>query len=160
MASSWRIETRGFKELQATFKNAPRKIQDVGRAWAKDVAADEVKYIRKAAPSKTGRFRQTIQPYSRAFVIGVTIGNYPKLGARLAKWIISGTRAHPIVARRAKALRFMWKGKLRFFKSVWHPGTKPNDFIRKGAQKFQPRVRVWLNDLNKRIVNVLQGKAK
>ena len=160
MASSWHIETRGFKELQATFRDAPRKVQDIGRAWAKDVAADEVKYIRKAAPHKTGRFQQTIQPYARAFVVGVTIGAYPRLGTRLAKWIIQGTRAHAIVARRANALRFVWKGKLRFFTSVWHPGTKPNDFIRKGAQKFNPRVRYWLNALNKRIVTALQGKTK
>ena len=35
--ASLRIELRGFKELAATFKNAPRKVQDIGRAWVCEV---------------------------------------------------------------------------------------------------------------------------
>ena len=158
MASNWRIETRGFKELQATFRNAPRKIQDLGRAWAQDVAADEVKYIRKAAPTKTGKFRTTIQPYARAFIVGVQFSSYPKLGYKLKDWIIRGTRPHIIRARRASALRFTWRGRVRFFKWVQHPGTKPNDFVTKGAKAFNSRVQHWVRELERRIVKVLGGK--
>ena len=52
---------------------------------------------------------------------------YPKF---LWDIIIGGSRPHPIVAKNAKALRFFWAklGKVVFFKSVKHPGTKPNDF--------------------------------
>ena len=34
-------------------------------------------------------------------------------------------RAYPIVARRARKLRFYWHGQLTFRRSVMHPGVKP-----------------------------------
>lgn len=158
MASNWRIETRGFKELQATFLNAPRRVADLGREWARDVAADEAKYIRRAAPSKTGKFRRTIQPYSRAFIIGVKFEPYGRLGLKLKDWIIRGTRPHIIRARRAKALRFYWRRAWRFYKWVRHPGVKPNPFIERGAKAFSPRVQFWLRELERRIVKVMESK--
>jgi hypothetical protein len=156
--ANWKMEVRGFRELQASFRDAPRKIQNLGRQWAKDVAADEVKYVRKAAPGKTGKFRRTIQPYSRAFVIGVQFLPYPKLGQNLRKWIVGGTRPHIIRARHAKALRFVWRGRMRYYKWVRHPGTKPNDFITRGAKSFNPRVQYWLRELERRIVKAMGAK--
>jgi hypothetical protein len=153
--SNWKLEVRGFRELQATFRDAPRKIQAIGRDWAHDVSVDETKYIVRAAPNKTGKFRKTIKPYSRAFIVGIEFLPYGKLGTKLAKWIIGGTRPHIIRAKRANALRFMVRGKVRFAKFVHHPGTSPNDFVQKGAKAFNPRVRYWLNDLEKRIVKAL-----
>lgn len=153
--ADWKIQTRGFKEFEKTFRDAPRRIADLGRQWAKDVAADEVKYIRKEAPKRTGRLRLTIEPYSRAWLIGVTFKPYPKLGLKLVGWIVEGTRPHVITARWAKALHFVWRGKERFFVSVHHPGTKANDFITRGANKFQGRIRYWLDVLGKRIVKIL-----
>jgi hypothetical protein len=154
------MEVRGFRELQASFRDAPRKIQNLGRQWAKDVAADEVKYVRKAAPGKTGKFRRTIQPYSRAFVIGVKFEPYDKLGLKLKKWIIEGTPPHIIRAKYAKVLRFFWGRRHHWymFKSVHHPGTKPNDFVKRGADKFQPRVQYWLRELESRIVKAMGAK--
>lgn len=147
-----------MRELQASFRDAPRKIQNLGRQWAHDVATDEVKYIRRAAPSKTGKFRRTIQPYSRAFVIGVKFDNYGRLGTKLARWIIGGTRPHIIRARRVQALRFVVRGRVRFARWVRHPGTRANDFIRRGAKAFDPRVQYWLRELERRIVLALGGK--
>ena len=156
--SPWRIEkVRGWQEIQALSRNAPRRVQDVVRGWTKDVAKDEAKYIRYAAPSKTGRFRSTIEPYARATVVGVEFKPYPRLGYKLVGWIREGTPPHIIRARRAKALHFIWKGKERFFRLVHHPGTKPNDFVLKGARKFEKRLPFWLDELGKRIVKALGG---
>ncbi len=41
----------------------------------------------------------------------------------------SGTRAHPIEARRAEALAFHWRGAQRFYRSVWHPGTQKHPYV-------------------------------
>lgn len=157
---NWKMETRGFKEMQKTFAGAPRKIQDIGRAWAKDVAADETKYIRRAAPKRTGTFRATIEPYARAFVVGIQFKPYPKLGYKLKEWIIGGTRPHIIRARYAEALHFYWtkRRKWVFYKFVHHPGTAPNDFVTRGAAQFDVRVRYWLDNLGARIVRALEGK--
>ena len=154
------METRGFLELRDAFKDAPRKIQDIGRDWTRDVAIDEANLIRAQAPSRTGRFRKTIKPYARNFVAGVEFADYPKLGQKLRKWIIGGTKPHIIRAKRAKALHFYWArvGRWVSFKRVRHPGTKPNDFIGRGVREFDRRLEGWLDVLAERIVNILESK--
>jgi hypothetical protein len=44
-----------------------------------------------------------------------------------ATFVALGTRAHRIVPNRKKAL--FWPGAAHPVKSVWHPGTKPNDWL-------------------------------
>lgn len=158
MANIFKIETRGFAELQKEFRDAPRKIQDIGREWARGVAEDEAKQIRALAPARTGKFKSTIHPYSRAFVIGVQFDPYPKLGFNLLNWIIEGTKPHIIAARKAKALHFIsikrhgWV----FAKRVWHPGTKPNDFVTRGAQVMDERIQRYLDVLSERIAELFK----
>lgn len=50
--------------------------------------------------------------------------------AEYGQHIEFGTRPHLIVAKDAKALHWKKGGKDFFAKSVMHPGTKPNPFIR------------------------------
>lgn len=42
--------------------------------------------------------------------------------------IDKGSRPHIIRPRRARALRFIWHGELRFFAKVNHPGNRPYKF--------------------------------
>jgi hypothetical protein len=42
--------------------------------------------------------------------------------------IDKGARPHIIRPRRARALRFVWHGELRFFAKVNHPGNRPYKF--------------------------------
>lgn len=55
-----------------------------------------------------------------------------------AKFVEDGTKAHPIVARNAKALRFYMRGRLMFRKSVRHPGTKPTYFLKGALERLFP----------------------
>jgi len=122
------------------------------------VAKDETGYIVKEAPSKTGKFRTTIKPYSRAFTVGITFDPYPKLGLKLVQWIRGGTKPHIIRAKNVSALRFVMRGKVRFAKMVHHPGTKKNEFVFRGARKFeQKRLNYWLRILEQRIIKLLGG---
>lgn len=52
------------------------------------------------------------------------------MGVGYGRYVIAGTRAHPIVARQARALRFFWEraGTTFIGRKVQHPGTMPNDF--------------------------------
>lgn len=40
-----------------------------------------------------------------------------------------GTRPHVIRAKRARAMRFEWRGRIVFATKVNHPGTRPNRFL-------------------------------
>jgi len=58
-------------------------------------------------------------------------------GAPHARFVESGTKPHVIEARRARALRFVWHGELRFARRVNHPGTKPTHFMRDAAAEVE-----------------------
>lgn len=49
--------------------------------------------------------------------------------AKYAAAIDQGSPRHMIAARRARALRFMWHGRLMFRRYVMHPGNKPYKFL-------------------------------
>ena len=54
--------------------------------------------------------------------------------APYARYVEYGTRAHIILAKNAQALRFVQAGKVRFAKSVRHPGTDPLPFMQPGVE--------------------------
>jgi hypothetical protein len=66
--------------------------------------------------------------------------------ARHAKWLEHGTRAHVIRARRARYLRFFWRklGRVVYFKSVRHPGTRPYRFLYLATHAVGDRVRLGI----------------
>ncbi len=55
-------------------------------------------------------------------------------GVGYAQFVITGTRPHVIRPRASRALAFYWArmGGRAVFAKVNHPGTRPNDFRRKG----------------------------
>jgi len=75
------------------------------------------------APERTGTLRRsiTIMKEGDAYVITPLVS--------YAVYVERGTRPHEIVARRARALRFVWRGSVVFFRRVLHPGTRPDPFI-------------------------------
>ena len=62
-----------------------------------------------------------------------------------------GARPHVIRPRRAKALRFVWHGELRFFAKVNHPGNKPYKF---GYRAWQSAYRVEGDYLTRRMAEL------
>ena len=51
-----------------------------------------------------------------------------------ALYVTGGTRPHVIRPRRAQALRFTVGGRVVYARVVMHPGTKPNDFLRRALR--------------------------
>lgn len=51
-----------------------------------------------------------------------------------ALFVIFGTRGHPIRPVRARALRFNVGGRTVFAKAVFHPGNKPNNFLKEALR--------------------------
>jgi len=109
-----------------------------------NTVAREIRHEAKfTAPVRTGRLQQSIKA-SRADLIAP--GHYRaevSANTRYARYVHEGTRPHIIRARRAPALRFYWPrvGRVVFFKSVHHPGTKPNPFLTRAADIVAARYR-------------------
>lgn len=153
MAKPFKMETRGFTELKATFKGAPPKVKKVGQAFLYDVATVQSQYIAQQAP---GRFKNLVQPYANGWTTGVSIGaTKPR---DLLQWILKGTRPHPIFARHSWPLGFMWHGAKVHFWSVNHPGTQPNDFVTRGIEKYDPILRKKYAELAAQVKRAILSK--
>jgi len=83
------------------------------------------------APERTGTLRRsiTIMKEGDTYVITPLVS--------YAVYVERGTRPHEIVARRARALHFVWRGAPVFFRRVWHPGTQPNPFIARTRERVR-----------------------
>ncbi|MGC4947698.1 hypothetical protein ACLQ2N_16070 [Streptomyces sp. DT224] len=61
---------------------------------------------------------------------GVILCDHPAV-----HYVLNGTRPHIIRPRRKKALRFEVGGRVVFARVVHHPGTKPNDFMKRALRQ-------------------------
>lgn len=55
-----------------------------------------------------------------------------------------GTKAHPIFAVKARALRFIWHGNVHFAKSVQHPGFAARPFMTTSLMENAEKIRTEL----------------
>lgn len=131
--------------ITMTVSGADRSIRfdwaAASRAWAESVAPTATDIMKTRAPFKTGKLRQGIgsriesEPGSTQVVI---YGTAPYLG-----FILGGTQPHQIVARNARALRWVANaghGSAVFARAVQHPGTKPNDFPAEAMAVVTPAI--------------------
>jgi len=104
-----------------------RKIDQLAR----DIVDALELWIKYEAPRKTGRTKSSIQKktWGSRGLIWVSKAIAPHVF-----YVIDGTRPHKIRAKHKKALRVPGYG---VFKSVKHPGTRPNPFVDKGKAKAQ-----------------------
>lgn len=70
-----------------------------------------------------------------------------------------GTREHPIVAIRKRALTFFWRGYQRFFRSVLHPGTRPHPFIEEAGERVEPFLKEDFDRPVSRVFDAEDGRA-
>lgn len=87
------------------------------------------------APKKTGEFAQNLR--QEQFSLPNGAGFRVLIPTPLGRWIIDGTPAH-VIAAHGRALRFQWGGEIVFFRSVNHPGTKPDNFIGRAYTAWRP----------------------
>jgi hypothetical protein len=117
-------------------------IPRIGPAFIMEVIGEGYRLLRSEAPVKTEKLRQSIRQQSRGLEGEVTIG------APYAVFVATGTQPHIIRPARAQALRFEVAGDIIFSTLVRHPGTKPNPFIRRAAERLARRIpeifqRIW-----------------
>jgi len=118
-----------------------------------------VQYAQEEAPKRTGEFASKIA--YRTFVSGDTDELRVYTQQPLGKWILEGTRPHVIRAKNAPILRFYWHkvGRVVYFKSVNHPGTKPNPFMSRAYRRWLPGARGDLRQVAVNWSRRIQGAA-
>lgn len=109
------------------------------RALVERLAAATRERARREAPAKTGELRNSIRS-EPVTVVGDQVRSGVTAAAEHAMFVHEGTRPHLIVARRAKALRFVMNGQVVFAKSVNHPGTKRNPFMLRALNGEAPKL--------------------
>lgn len=128
------VSTHFPKDSLARFKFAARLI-----AWSDEIGPMMREELKKQAPVKSGRLKQSIR-YRRVFH---ALGGSVQWTAHTpyAEFVVHGTRPHDISAKATRAMRFMDKGGgVAFARHVHHPGAKANDFPKRAADALMPRI--------------------
>lgn len=135
-----------FRDILGRFQRANQALLEQQRDSMRVLGQIWLEEVRREAPEgKTGKLRsghsfKTTQTGGR-----VELRTYAP--QPIATWIIKGTKPHLIVARNAKALAFEWangprstrrNSRMHFYAWVWHPGTKPNDYLGRVHRVWMP----------------------
>lgn len=110
----------GWKEFTASKKSPIYKDIDSRGQRLQNMAVRQV-------GKKTGKLASSIHTRTTVDLLGIvntTGSNNP-----IALLHHNGSRAHAIRPRRAKVLRFVQNGRVRYAQRVWHPGTRPNRYL-------------------------------
>ena len=105
-------------------KDLERQMRAVGQRTSADMTAE----LRRTSPNITGDLYSSITSRYTVTPNRVTIDFVAD--APYAEAVIKGARPHVIRAKNKKALSFYWPkiGGQAIFRSVNHPGNKPNPF--------------------------------
>ena len=124
--------------------NMQRVAADIGRscqrfeAEARQIVARSTlnaeTYAKQLAPVQTGNLRSSIgSRFKNSGLTGIV-----EATAAHAAYVEFNTRPHIIRAKRAKYLRFKKGGQVHFRKSVKHPGTTAQPFMRPALAQERP----------------------
>lgn len=118
--------------------------KSASRAWVDEVGPlvkRELQAKAPVGPLNGGGLRKSIRYRSKILAgraeITFTAVDY-------VHFVIDGTVAHDIRPRNKKAL--WWEGAQHPALVVHHPGTKPNDFVRRAIEPLRPAIQAALDE--------------
>lgn len=114
------------------------------RAWADDVGPlvkRELQAKAPVAPVNGGGLRKSVRYRTKIFA---SRAEMTFTAVDYARFVINGTRAHDIPFKKPQPLLFNvgW----RTVSVVHHPGTKPNDFVRRAIEPLRPAIQAALGE--------------
>ena len=129
-----------YRAVTGKFAKATKELKKDRRNALRQIGQKYVSVARQEAPKKSGKYRKSIR--FRTGTQGDNIILTTSSAQPLGKWIIEGTKAHTIVAKAGKVLAFYWKKGFKgpgmyFFRSVRHPGTKPNPYHKRAWKRIK-----------------------
>ena len=107
-------------------------------------------------PLRTGEMRRRTKATLRTNPIRISVAS----PVRYTKHVLRGTKPHFIRARRAQALRFTIGDRVVYRRTVFHPGTKPNDFAARALGRLLPELNAAARRMSARIVSSLGGRGR
>jgi len=131
-----KISTQGFEATAGRFARAQSFLPHSFQQRLGELMRSIRDVVRAEAPPNLSRYvthRTEMLSHSPARALGkidLEQPPNPPYPAEIWDYIIKGTKPHPIVPRRARALAFYWEkvGADVVLPHVNHPGTDPNDF--------------------------------
>lgn len=147
-----RYGAEGVPEAASRLGIRAKELVKQRAALVKKESKRLIGFVRREAPRDTGVFAEGIKGWSIGTPPDMSLTEVVATGehAFLLDYIVKGTPDHDIpkggsAVQMAKGypLGFWWEkgpagpGKYHFW-SVHHPGTKPNDFVKRGRVKWQP----------------------
>lgn len=128
--------TREFEKLVRAFEAAPVQTRDMVRRQVKMAVRDVREYARDHHRfiTRSGMTEKSIMSLAKDNQGTVMLTN------NIARWQHEGTKAHLIVPRSKKVLRFAINKKFVFSKRVRHPGIKADPFLYTAADVMQPTI--------------------
>lgn len=144
-------DTSGFGD------NLRRFIWMRGAVTFMDRAGPELRSaIKREAPvgegPGAGRLRDSVR-YSRSTRAILVRGEF-RAHTPYTRYVVDGTRPHIIRPVAARALHWRDAGGDHFARLVRHPGTRPNPFARRAADRMHAQLKEWFREA---IDNELKG---
>jgi len=153
-----KMEVLGYRDMQGRYARRTDALQAGTRDMVRTEARALLAALRFYAPKKTGQFAQGLGYRTDERPGGVTSTFYASgPHAFLLPIFVHGSKPHPIVARRARALRFFWEHGPRgpdvyYYKSVWHPGTDPDPFVSLALDSREPHFDYNLRTVSRQVI--------
>lgn len=156
--TTFRLEVNPtFRELNGRFVAANRELLEARRDEVRVLGGQMVDYLQQEAPKLTGEFARNIR--YRTFQQGDKVGFTTSSPQPLGKWIVGGTKAHEIRPR-GQGYPLHWvKGGVHYYAyRVWHPGTKPNDYVSRARDRWEPEAQQALARISTRYIAKVTGR--
>lgn len=146
-----------FRDLKGRFTKAEEGLLEDRREMVRALGRRYVEIAREEAPERTGKFKKSL--IFRTFIKGQAVGFSAYSAQPLGTYIVEGTQAHIIRAKKARALRFQVGGEWVFRRAVHHPGTQANPYHERAQERWEPEAAIQLARISRNYVVALQGKA-
>lgn len=135
---SFAIRVEGLDELKAEWQRDCSMLVDNLRSGVAHATQVATRIIKQDVPVVTGELQRSVRPTARNTANGAT--GSVSVTAGHAGYVLDGTPPHHIVSRSVGVggvLRWEAGGQTFFRRGVYHPGTKPQDYLYRATDEAQ-----------------------
>lgn len=155
------LDTSAMQAYARLLKQAPKIAREEMTAGLMEALTLLEREVKDSTPTRAGTLRQSVTRELMGEPVSIGAGVAGKVFSSLnyAIPVELGTKPHDIVAKRGRALSFVWGGNQVAFKRVRHPGTKGAFMFTRTMEKQAGQVNEILARAVQRIAARLEGGA-